>query len=95
MMPQTKIATPTQTDMLQIKTSVTKASGLDNSLTEIESELLSAIETLKEVSSNLRDYSSSLENDTERINEVQERLFLLDKLKISKDNKDFFTNMNS
>ena len=47
----------------------------------VSSELISAIEALKEVSSSLRDYSSSLENDTERMNEIQERLFLLDKLK--------------
>jgi len=67
--------------LFQIKASIAKASGLDNSLEETESELLGAIETLKEVSSSLRDYSSSLENDTERINEIQERLFLLDKLK--------------
>ena len=48
---------------------------------ETETRLINAIETLKEISSSLRDYSSSLENDTERINSVQERLFLLDKLK--------------
>ena len=54
---------------------------MDSSLESTESELLSALEILKEVSSTLRDYSSSLENDTERINAIQERLFLLDKLK--------------
>ena len=81
--------------LFQIKTSVSKASGMDNTLSETESELISAIENLKEVSSTLREYSSSLENDTERINEIQERLFLLEKLKLSKDNQDFFDNMNS
>ena len=54
---------------------------MDNNLESTESELLNAIESLKEVSSTLRDYSNSLENDTERINEIQERLFLLEKLK--------------
>ena len=54
---------------------------MDNSLEEIESELIGAIDSLKSVSSFLRDYSSSLENDEERINVIQERLFLLDKLK--------------
>ena len=54
---------------------------MDSSLGETESELISAIETLKNVSSSLRDYSSSLENDEERINTIQERLFLLEKLK--------------
>ena len=67
--------------LFQIKTSLTKASTLDNTLEESESELLNAIENLKNISSVLRDYSSSLENDTERINEIQERLFLLEKLK--------------
>ena len=67
--------------LFQIKASLSKASVMDNNLEETESELINAIETLKEVSSSLRDYSSSLDNDTERINAIQERLFLLDKLK--------------
>lgn len=67
--------------LFQIKMSISKAVGLDNSLEETESELLGAIETLKDLSSSLRDYSSSLENDTERINTIQERLFLIEKLK--------------
>lgn len=67
--------------LFQIKASLSKASGMDGNLEETESELVSAIESLKEVSASLRDYSSSLENDTERINEIQERLFLLEKLK--------------
>ncbi len=67
--------------LFQIKASISKASGMDNTLAETESELIGAIEDLKEVSATLRDYSNSLENDTERINEIQERLFLLEKLK--------------
>ena len=67
--------------LLKIKSELSKATGMDSSLEGTESELLGAIETLKEVSSELRDYSSSLENDTERINTIQERQFLLDKLK--------------
>ena len=67
--------------LYQIKTTLSKASGLDNNLENDENELINAIEILKEVSANLRDYSSSLENDTERINEIQERLFTIDKLK--------------
>ena len=67
--------------LFQIKSTLSKASGMDNNLESTESELLNAIESLKEVSSTLRDYSNSLENDTERINEIQERLFLLEKLK--------------
>lgn len=67
--------------LFQIKSNLAKASTLDSNLAEIESDFLSVIENIKEVSSSLRDYSSSLENDTERINEIQERLFLLEKLK--------------
>ncbi len=67
--------------LFQIKSSLAKASSLDNSVAEIESEFINSLEILKEVSARLRDYSSSLENDTERINTIQERLFLLEKLK--------------
>ena len=67
--------------LMQIKMNLSKASGMDNSLENVESNLISAIETLKDVSSELREYSSRLDNDEERINTIQERLFLLDKLK--------------
>ncbi len=67
--------------LFQIKSNLSKALSMDNSLEETESELIGAIESLKNVSSALRDYSSSLENDEEKINFIQERLFLLDKLK--------------
>ena len=67
--------------LMQIKNNLTKASGIDNSLSDTESEMLNAIEILKEVSASLRKYSSSLENDTERINTIQERLFVIEKLK--------------
>ena len=67
--------------LFQIKTILSKASGMDNSLQEVESEFLNALEIIKSISSNLRDYSNSLDNDTERINEIQERLFLIEKLK--------------
>ena len=65
----------------QIKTTLSKAVNLDSSLEEMHSQLIDVIERLKDVSSDIRDYSSNLENDTERINVIQERLFLLDKLK--------------
>ena len=67
--------------LFQIKSNISKASGMDNNLEEVESELIEAIDKLKDVSGVLRDYSSSLQNDEERINSIQERLFLLDKLK--------------
>ena len=67
--------------LLQIKMNLAKASGMDKTLEEQENQLIEAIEILKELSSTLREYSSSLDNDEERINSIQERLFLLDKLK--------------
>lgn len=67
--------------LMQIKTNLSKASGMDNSLEGTESQLIEAIETLKDISASLREYSSRLDNDEERINSIQERLFLLDKLK--------------
>ena len=36
---------------------------------------------MHDIGSELRDYSQNLDNDTERLNEIQERLYLLDKLK--------------
>lgn len=67
--------------LMQIKMNIVKASGMDSSLEETESELIEAIDILKNISSTLREYSSSLDNDEERINTIQERLFLLEKLK--------------
>ena len=70
------------TDALyEIKLSLSKAAGLDNSLEPYESELADIIDRIKALSSSLNNYSSSMENDTARIDEIQERLFLLDKLK--------------
>ena len=54
---------------------------MDKNLEETETDLIDAIERLKDAASALRDYSQNLDNDTERLNEIQERLFLLDKLK--------------
>lgn len=67
--------------LIQIKSNLTKASGMDNSLEDSKSRIIEAIEVLKDVSSSLREYSSALEFDEERINSIQERLFMLDKLK--------------
>ncbi len=67
--------------LIQIKTNLSKASSMDNSLEESESRIIEAIEVLKDVSSSLREYSSALEFDEEKINSIQERLFMLDKLK--------------
>lgn len=67
--------------LFQIKANLSKASGMDSALENVEGELAGAIDSLKAISSTLREYSSSLENDEEKINTIQERLFLLDKLK--------------
>jgi len=67
--------------LFQIKSNLSKAINLDNSLEEIESEFINILEGLKGISTSLREYSSGLENDEERINNIQERIFLIDKLK--------------
>ncbi len=65
----------------QLKMNLSKASRMDSGLENSESELINIIEGIKDLSSSLRDYSQSLDNDTARLNEIQERLFNLDKLK--------------
>ena len=67
--------------LAKIKIDISKAAGFDNSLEEINSQFMDAIENLKDISSSLRDYSQNLNNDTQRLDEIQERLFLFDKLK--------------
>ena len=64
-----------------LKMNLSKAVQLDETLKDIESNLIEANELLREVSSSLRDYSQNMDNDTERLNQIQERLFLLYKLK--------------
>ena len=65
----------------QLKMNLSKASRMDSELEDSESELINIIESIKDLSASLRDYSQSLDNDTARLNEIQERLFNLDKLK--------------
>lgn len=65
----------------KIKQNITKAASMDKSLEYNEQNLIEAIERLRDLGSELRDYSQNLDNDTERLNAIQERLFLLDKLK--------------
>lgn len=70
------------TDALStVKSNITKASRLDENLLKIEETILNATELLQEAGSELSNYSQNLENDTQRLNEIQERIFLLDKLK--------------
>lgn len=67
--------------VMKIKTEISRAANLDKSLENIESSIIEFAELARDLSSNLRDYSQSITNDTERLNEVQERLYLFDKLK--------------
>lgn len=64
-----------------VKTNVSKAAQMDEKLTSVEGDLISVAEILQEISATLRDYSQNLDNDGERLNSIQERIFLLDKLK--------------
>lgn len=65
----------------KIKQNISKAVSYDNSLEELEQNLIDAIENLRSAGSELRDYSQNLDNDTQRLNDIQERLYVLDKLK--------------
>lgn len=65
----------------QIKTNISKAAQMDDNLLALEGDLINVTETLQEISSSLRNYSQNLDNDTEKLNAIQERIFLLDKLK--------------
>ncbi len=67
--------------LAKIKVDLSKAAGFDSSLEEVNQQFVDAVENLKDLSSTLREYSQNLENDTERLNEIQERLFIFDKLK--------------
>lgn len=64
-----------------IKANISKAAQMDSNLLEIENNLINASEMLQDVSSELRNYSQNLDNDTESLNTIQERIFLLDKMK--------------
>ena len=67
--------------LLQIKANISKAVDMDNSLEGAEQSIIEISELTRDLSSTLRDYYQSVNNDTARLNEVQERLYLFDKLK--------------
>ena len=67
--------------LAKIKVDISKAASFDSSLEEVNQQFVDAVENLKDLSSSLREYSQNLDNDTERLNEIQERLFIFDKLK--------------
>ena len=65
----------------KIKYNISKAREFDNSLDETETSFIDALETLKDVSNTLRNYSENLEANPQRLNEINERLELIQKLK--------------
>ena len=64
-----------------VKANISKLASMDESVNEIEENFVNAYETLKDIANQLRDYSESKENDNERMDYINERLNLLDKLK--------------
>ncbi len=67
--------------LMCVKNFISKASSYDDKLSDIETKLVDFIDSLKDISYDLNSYASKLEFDESRINEIQERLSLLDKLK--------------
>jgi len=67
--------------LLQIKSDISRALNMDNSLETIENEAIELTELARDLSSNLRNYAQSITDDTSRLNEIQERLYVFEKLK--------------
>ena len=65
----------------KIKSSISKAVEYDPKLASFEEDIAGAQEVLRETASGLRDYSEAMELDEARLNEIQERIDLLEKLK--------------
>lgn len=66
--------------MSQIKLNISKSAKMDESLSELEERFINAVEELSDISRELGNYASDVENDTDKLNSLQERLFLLEKL---------------
>ncbi|MBQ3641862.1 DNA repair protein RecN [bacterium] len=67
--------------MSNIKANISKLAQLDEDTANIDEAFTNTYETLKDIANNLRDYSDSKENDNQRMDEIGERLSLLEKLK--------------
>ena len=65
----------------KIKYEISSCSELDKNLKEAENTLFDAFENLKDCANFLRDYSSNLELNPNRIDELNERISLIQKLK--------------
>lgn len=65
----------------KIKYTISSLAELDKNLSEVNSSLFDAFENLKESANFLRDYSSNLELNPARLDELNERISLIQKLK--------------
>lgn len=65
----------------QIENKLTRASELDKNLSEHIEFISSSIIHLKAAADGLRNYSESLDTDYEKLNQIEERIDLLDKLR--------------
>ncbi len=65
----------------KVKTNISKAAETDNNLAEYESEIINVQESLRDLSSNLRNYAEAMELDEQRMDEVQQRIEVLEKVK--------------
>lgn len=61
--------------------SISKASSMDNSLNEVNESFTQAEEEIKACASSLQNYCDRLNDDPQRLDEVNERLSLIEKLK--------------
>ena len=67
--------------MMRVKNFISKASSYDENLSDMENSVIEHLDALKDLSYELNSYSSKLEFDEIRINEIQERISVLDKIK--------------
>ena len=63
-----------------VKSNISKLSSMDESVSSLEEDFINTYETLKEIASQLRNYSESQENDNERMDYIGERLSLHENL---------------
>jgi len=68
-------------NMMKVKNFISKASSFDEKLVDVEGSIVEYFDALKDVSYELNSYVSKLEYDETRINEIQERISILDKIK--------------
>lgn len=67
--------------LLQVKANISKALNTDSHLENIETQITDLTELTRDLSANMRDYTQSISADENRLNEIQERLYIFDKLK--------------